>query len=126
MRRNLALLALNCMLLRAADWPTVGGSPQRDGWAKPETAFTRENVKGLELLYRFKVDGAPSTPMVLGRLITYLGFKEMLVFAASSDTAYSLDADLNRTIWKAHLSTEPVKTAVVPEGCRDLVPAPIA
>ncbi|MEP6714041.1 MAG: PQQ-binding-like beta-propeller repeat protein [Terriglobia bacterium] len=127
MRRNLALIALTCMLLRAADWPTVGGSPQRDGWAKSETAFTKDNVKGLELLYKFKAGSAPSTPMVLGRLITYLGFKEMLVFADSSDSAYSLDADLNRAIWKAHFSTEPVKTpAVIPEGCRDLMPVPIA
>ena len=40
-----------------------------------------------------------------GLLITYLGFKEMLVFGGSSDNVYSVDADLNRLIWKRHFET---------------------
>jgi outer membrane protein assembly factor BamB len=40
--------------------------------------------------------------MVDTRIITYLGFKEMLVFTGSGDNVYSVDADLNRLIWKRH------------------------
>src|SRR5689334_5292857 len=98
-----------CALVWAADWPTQSGSPQRDGWAKFETAFTKDNVRGLELLYKYRADNqamgpsALTTPMIDTRIITYLGFKEMLVFAGSDDNIYSVDADLNRLIWKRHL-----------------------
>lgn len=95
-------------LLWSADWPSQGGNPQRDGWAKSETAFTKENVGGLQLLYKYQADNevrgldALTTPIVDGMLITYLGFKEMLVFGGSSDNVYSVDADLNRIIWTRH------------------------
>ena len=62
----------------------------------------------IELLYKYKADNqsrglaALTAPIVAGQLITYLGFKEMLVFGGSQDTVYSVDADLNRLIWKSH------------------------
>jgi outer membrane protein assembly factor BamB len=126
--RVIVCVAAACVLLRAADWPTPSGSPQRDGWARFETAFTKDNIKGLELLYKYKADNqargpnALSTPMIDTRIITYLGFKEMLVFAGSDDNVYSLDADLNRLIWKRHLDYQgdqprtAASTAVCPGG----------
>jgi hypothetical protein len=95
-------------LLWSADWPSQSGNPQRDGWAKTETAFTKENVGGLQLLYKYTADNqakgldALTSPIIDGFLITYLGFKEMLVFGGSSDNVFSVDADLNRIIWKRH------------------------
>ena len=118
MRPFLVLAA--CVAIYAADWPTESGSPQRDGWAKSETAFTRENVKGLELLYRYKAENqtrganALTTPIVNGRVITYLGFKEELVFGGSSDNVYAIDADLNRVIWKRHFADQ--------QGCNSRLP----
>jgi outer membrane protein assembly factor BamB len=127
------LLFAICLGIYAADWPTESGSPQRDGWAKSETAFTRENVKGLELLYKYQADNqsrgpnALTTPMINGRVITYLGFKEELVFGGSSDNVFALDADLNRPLWKRHfdyLSDKPQApaTALCPGG----MTAPVA
>ena len=121
MRRIGSVLALFCLIARAADWPTAAGNPQRDGWAKSETAFTKDNVKGLELLYKYKAGDPLTTPIVVGRLITYLGFKEMLVFAGKADDVYSVDADLNRVIWKAQLKTQPR-----PAGCSGGLTAPVA
>jgi WD40 repeat protein len=101
-----------CAVVWGSDWPSQGGNPQRDGWAKYEKAFTKENIGGLELLYAHQTDNkargvnALTAPLVNGLLITYRGFKEMLVFGGSSDVVYSIDADLNRLIWKAQL---PVK-----------------
>jgi hypothetical protein len=96
------------VLLWSADWPSQSGNPQRDGWAKTETAFTKENVGGLQLLYKYTADNRPkgldalTSPIIDGFLITYLGFKEMLVFGGSSDNVFSIDADLNRIVWKRH------------------------
>ena len=106
--RVAALATIVSLVLSGADWPSQSGGPQRDAWARAEKTITPENVGSLELLYKYKTDNAAkglvslSTPIVSGMLITYLGFKEMLVFAGSADNAYSVDADLNRLIWKRH------------------------
>ncbi|HEY1946278.1 MAG TPA: hypothetical protein VGG97_04680 [Bryobacteraceae bacterium] len=114
--RKLLLIAVTaltaCLIVWGDDWPSQGGNPQRDGWAKYEKGFTKQNVGGLQLLYTYQADNqakglnALTAPLVNGLLITYRGFKEMLVFGGSSDTVYSVDADLNRLIWKTQL---PVK-----------------
>src|SRR5580704_17368941 len=83
----------------SADWPSQSGNPQRDGWAKTEKAFMKENAGKIEFLYKYKADNnqakglsALGSPLINGMLITYLGFKEMLVFGGSGDNAYSVDA----------------------------------
>jgi outer membrane protein assembly factor BamB len=102
-----AVLA-TCAVIVAADWPSQSGGPQRDGWARSEKVFTRENVGGLNLLYKYQADNQSkgldslTSPLIDGLLITYRGFKEMLVFGGSSDNVYTVDADLNKLIWKTH------------------------
>jgi outer membrane protein assembly factor BamB len=98
-----------CVVIWGADWASQSGNPQRDGWAKSEKAFTRDNARTIELLYKFKAENqvmglqSLTSPIINGMLITYLGFKEMLVFGGSGDNVYSVDADLNRLIWRVHL-----------------------
>lgn len=93
----------------AADWPMPGGNPQRNGWAASEQRITKANVNALKLLYRYQTDNQSrgtnslTSPIINGNLITYRGFKEMLMFAGSSDKVYSLDADLDRLIWESSL-----------------------
>lgn len=104
---TLAVLSV-CLCIMGADWPTTSGSPQREGWARSEKVLTKESVSGLDLLYQYKADNKSrglyslTSPLIDGLLITYRGFKEMLVFGGSSDNVYSVDADLNRLIWKVH------------------------
>ena len=105
-----------------------GGNPQRNGWAGSERRVTKGNVNGLKLLYKYQTDNRSrgidglSTPIISGNLITYRGFKEMLMFSGSSDKVFSVDADLNKLLWEAHLpyeaSTPPAKstTATCPGG----------
>jgi outer membrane protein assembly factor BamB len=137
MRKSLlvAFTALGaCLVVWASDWPTQGGNPQRNGWAKFEKGFTKENIHGLELLYTYKADNqarglaALTPPMVNGMLITYLGFKEMLVFGGSSDTVFSVDADLNRIIWKTqfHGKTEAPDTGKHANVCSGGLTAALA
>jgi outer membrane protein assembly factor BamB len=138
--RKFSLVALSAVLagtaILGADWPTQSGSPQRNGWARSEDTFTKANVGGLDLLYKYQADNQArglsslTSPLIDGMLITYLGFKEMLVFGGSSDNVYSVDADLNRLIWKRHLDYHGSKpqsktaTAVCPGGLTATVMMP--
>jgi hypothetical protein len=80
----LLAVAVTCAVLVAADWPSQSGGPQRDGWARYEKVFTKENVSGLDLLYTYKSDNQSkglyslTSPLIDGLLITFRGFKEML------------------------------------------------
>ncbi|MES1256940.1 MAG: hypothetical protein ABUS51_00860 [Acidobacteriota bacterium] len=122
--RKFSLIALAggvaCAVIWAADWPGQSGNPQRDGWAKAEKAFTKENAGKIELLYKYKAENqvkglsALGSPVISGMLITYLGFKEMLVFGGSGDNVYSVDADLARLIWKVHFDYKSDKSAAAP------------
>jgi outer membrane protein assembly factor BamB len=104
--------ALGVLLLAGADWPMQNGNPQRNGWAKSEHVITKANVARLELLYKYKVDGQTpgpyslTVPIVNGNLITYRGFKEMLIFGSASDRVFSVDADLDKLLWQADLKSK--------------------
>ncbi len=121
--RVAALAAILNLVLSGADWPTQSGGPQRDAWARAEKIITKENVGSLELLYKYKTDNQAiglnslSTPIIAGNLITYRGFKEMLVFAGSADNVYSVDADLNRLLWKRHFDTAGAASAAGAAVC---------
>ena len=96
-------------LTAANNWPGVNGGPQREGWARPEAMLSRNTVGAVQLLYSRKLDNrnrgtqALTPPLVLGNLISYRGFKEMLFLGGSSDTVYSIDAVLNRILWSTPL-----------------------
>jgi outer membrane protein assembly factor BamB len=93
----------------AADWPMPGGNPQRNGWAASERQINKANVSGLKLLYKYQSDNRSdglnslTAPIINGNLITYRGFKEMLIFAGSADKVFSVDADLSKLIWETQL-----------------------
>jgi outer membrane protein assembly factor BamB len=100
---------LNAVLASAADWPMLGGGPQRNGWARSERLLEKANVINLTLLYKVRADNQSrglnsfSTPIINGNLITYRGFKEMLIFGTGSDEVFSVDADLNQPIWESSM-----------------------
>ncbi|HLJ17068.1 MAG TPA: PQQ-binding-like beta-propeller repeat protein [Bryobacteraceae bacterium] len=129
----IALAALSCAAVWGADWPTQSGSPQRDGWAKSEKTIAKDNVNDLDLLYKYRADNRSrglqslTSPLIDGFLITYLGFKEMLVFGGSADNVYSVDADLNRIIWKVHLdyNADKPQAARSTSGCPGGLTAPV-
>ena len=111
MRKTIAwsLVALSAIVpLRGADWPTHSGDNQRTAWQQDESALTRENVKGLQLLWKLKLDNQSrsvyslTAPLVVQRLITDRGFKELVYLAGSSDNLFAVDADLGRLFWSRH------------------------
>ena len=112
----LAVLSLACTAMAngqvAMDWPTLGGDAQRTGWAKADDRITKENVKDFKLVLKRKFDTLKekgprslAPPVVMGRLISYKGFKELAFVAGSSDDLWSIDVDLNRIFWHKHFET---------------------
>jgi outer membrane protein assembly factor BamB len=108
MRRSLlALVFLTAAaLVPAADWLTDGGDSKRNNWQKDETILTKANVKGMQLLWKTKLDNKPRQmhnllePLVIGKINTKNGPKEMVIQAGVSDNVYALDAKTGDLLWK--------------------------
>lgn len=105
---------------RGGNWTTFGGDVQRSGWAGADAAISKSTVKDLQLQWKLKLEtqtkGLRSMmpPIVLGRLISYRGFKELVFVATNADIIYSIDADLGKLFWQKHLeysTREPQVTA---------------
>jgi outer membrane protein assembly factor BamB len=104
-----ALAAIITAQNREVNWPTYAGDAQRSGWQKTETRITKSTAKDLQLLWKMKLDvpakGARSLlpPVILGRLISYRGFKELAFVGTNADIVYAIDADLGKMFWQKHL-----------------------
>lgn len=90
------------------DWLTWGGGPDRAGWAKSETAISRDNVPKLELIWKAQLDITPkfevlstsTAPLVVEGVRTAQGAKDLVFVVAADDTVYAIDADTGGTVWK--------------------------
>jgi hypothetical protein len=101
-----------CATLWAADWPSEGGNPQRDGWSQGEKKLSKESIAQVRLIYTVKFDNkiaGPSdltSPIVLSNIIGWKGFKELVFLGGSSDVVYSFDADLGKTYFETPIGTK--------------------
>src|ERR1700724_2437573 len=88
---------LGCISAFGADWLTDGGNSQRTAWQKDEKTFTTANVKDMKLLWKLKLDNQPRVmhslfpPLIVGRLNTPGGPKQVAIEAGSSDNIYAID-----------------------------------
>ena len=109
-----------------ADWPSSSGNPQRDGWQRSEAKLSRESAAngGIKLLYSYKVDAKAQrmgTPVLLGNIIGWKGFKALLFVGGNSDV-YSIDFWTGKPYFKTHVDDNGAKpqatasTAVCPGG----------
>jgi hypothetical protein len=99
MRRFSILLVLPllvaCSAMQGADWPTDGGDTFRTNWQKNERTLTTANVKGMQLLWKAKLDNQPRQmhsllePLVIGRVNTKNGPKELVIQAGVSGSGTS-------------------------------------
>src|SRR6185436_1121393 len=109
----LVALPLCCWIVlgqsRGGNWPTSGGDAFRSGWSSTDASINRDSVKDLQLLWKVKLEaqsrGARQVmpPVILGRLISYRGFRELGFVATNADLVYSLDIDLGTIFWTKHL-----------------------
>jgi outer membrane protein assembly factor BamB len=105
----LSAAGLWAVSLHAADWLTHSGDPQRTGWQQAENTITKDNVKDFQLLWKLtlpdnqqKALHSLMEPLIIGRVISNHGFKEVALVGGSSDNIYSVDADLGKILWKKH------------------------
>src|SRR2546427_11831396 len=103
-----ALLVASVVAL-SADWLTDGGNPQRTAWQKDEKILTTENVKNMKLLWKVKADNQPREmhsllpTLIVSRVTTSSGPKEIAVFTAVSDNIYAIDAENGALVWQKHI-----------------------
>lgn len=122
---SLLVISISCGLIihaqsRGGNWPTYGGDAQRSGWEGADSRITKDSVKDLQLLWKMKLDNQARglrsllPPVILGRLISYRGFKELAFVGTNADIVYAIDADLGKMFWQKHLeysASEPQSTA---------------
>ncbi len=120
--RSVAAIAIGCSV-SAASWLTFGGDPQRSGWARNETALTKESVKGLQLDWKIQLDNQPkelnalTVPVLIEPVYTNHGAEEYAVVGGSSDNLYVVNTDTGKIVWQKHFTNEaPPPSGFMSEG----------
>lgn len=106
------VMLLGCAALAAgADWLTDGYDIRRTNWQRDEKTLTKTNVKGMQMLWKTKVENPPRAmhvllePLVIGRVETSKGPREIVIQAGNSDNLFALDAKTGEVIWKRHFDS---------------------
>jgi outer membrane protein assembly factor BamB len=116
---------------KLADWLTDGANVERTAWQQNETILTTANVKNMKLLWKTKLDNPPRQMhnllpvLIIGRVDTGGGPKQMVIGAGVSDNIYGLDAETGAILWKHHFETSWVPPAGGGRGAGILCPGGI-
>jgi outer membrane protein assembly factor BamB len=113
MRKLLILFGLmfGSIVAVGSDWLTDGGNPQRTAWQKDEKILTTDNVKNMKLLWKVKTDNMPREmhsmlpTLVVGRVTTSGGPKEIAIATGVSDNIYAIDVETGTILWKKHFES---------------------
>ena len=106
--------AVCCGLLSAADWPTDGAIRMRTNLQQDEHILTKDNVKGLQILWKLKLDNQPREmhslfpPLIVDKLRTPAGEKQIAIEAGISDNLYAIDVETGKVLWQKHFEYPPV------------------
>jgi outer membrane protein assembly factor BamB len=106
-----AALTVGSVLGWGADWLTTGADPQRTGWQKNEKLLNTTNVKNMTLLWSVKTDNQPRQmhslfpPLVVEKVKTSAGTKEMALVAGVSDNIYAIDVAKGMIAWQKHFTS---------------------
>src|SRR5580700_10203094 len=75
------------------DWLAIGADAQRAASVRTDPQISVEKVQAgaMQALWKMKLNGSPTPPVVSSRLITYKGFKDLLYVATSGDNVVSID-----------------------------------
>jgi hypothetical protein len=101
----------------AADYLADGPDSGRTGWVKGEKVFNTTNVKTMKLLWKIKLDSTPREmhnlfpPVVVEKVTTSSGTKEIAVVAGISDDLFGIDTATGKQIWSKHFTSSYVPAA---------------
>src|ERR1051325_8416879 len=88
-------LAAACAPVCASDWLTDGYDTKRTAWQRDEHILSTSSVKGMKLLWKLKLDNEPRQmpslfpPLIIGKLNTRNGPREVLIETGVSDNLYA-------------------------------------
>src|SRR5260370_6506162 len=94
-----------------ADWLTDRGNPQRTAWQQDERIFSTANAKDIRLLWKIKLDNEPRQmhnlfpPLIVERVNTSTGPKQVAIEAGVSDNIYAIDIETGKMLWKKHFQS---------------------
>lgn len=112
MRPKLFLLAVtaSCALSWSADWLTDGYDAKRTAWQRDEKILSPANAKDMKLLWKLKLDNEPRQmhnlfpPLIVDKVNTPGGAKQMLIETGVSDNLYGIDVETGQQLWKKHFN----------------------
>src|ERR1700682_3759476 len=129
--RILILTALGCSLTWGGDWLTDGGNSQRTAWQKDDKVFNLENVKNMKLLWKLHLDNEPRQMhslfpvLIVERVNTPSGTKQVVIETGVSDNLYAIDAEKGELLWKKHFVSTGTPPAPGARGSGMLCPGGI-
>src|SRR5262245_51854512 len=92
-----AILASGVSAAGASDFLAEGVDNGRTGWVKDEKVFTTANARDIKLLWKLKLDSTPRemhnlfAPLIVERVTTPQGPREIAVVAGVSDDLFGID-----------------------------------
>lgn len=92
----------------APDWTTQGFDAQRTSWMRIDPYIALDNLSKFQFLWKLKVDNESrhgnslTTPVALGNLMTFRGFKSLIFVGGSSNNVYAIDYDFGTMFWRTH------------------------
>ena len=101
-------VVLSCAVGWGAEYLMEGGDSGRTGWLRGDKSFTVDNVHGMKLLWKTKLDSQPREmhnlfpPLIATGVDTKAGKKEVLVVAGISDDIFAVDAQTGTQLWRKH------------------------
>jgi outer membrane protein assembly factor BamB len=108
------------------NWLTDGFDNQRTGWNRSETILTRKNVKNLRILWKIQTGNQVRAlhslmpVLIVGRLNTSNGPREVGIVNGISDNLYAFDVDSGTMLWQKHWTyTSPADSRQPPNASRD-------
>jgi outer membrane protein assembly factor BamB len=111
MTRIVAAAAFGCLLAHGADWLTDGADNKRTNWQRNERILTLANVKDMKLLWQIQLDNEPRQmhslfpPLVIERLNTSRGVREVAIETGVSDNLYAIDVETGELLWKKRFTS---------------------
>jgi outer membrane protein assembly factor BamB len=111
-RRSILIAGtVGCVLACGADWLTDAGNPQRTNWQKDEKILAVDSVKNMKLLWKLHLDNEPRQmhslfpPLIVDRVNTSSGVKQIAIEAGVSDNIYAIDVEKGELLWKKHFTS---------------------
>jgi outer membrane protein assembly factor BamB len=104
-------LSLGCVLAWGADWLTDGGNVKRDAWQRDEKILSVSNARDMKLLWKLKLDNEPRQmhslfpPLIIEKLATPGGVRQVAIETAVSDNLYAIDVEKGEVLWKKHFAS---------------------